>query len=300
VAVNAIHLIRTTEMYQWVEAEETRKERQLGGSEKTVTTYTYPKKWSEDHWDSSGFRQPEGHANPAGIPYPSDVWTADEVRLGAFRLADELVWQIDGGEAVAPPAAPPGANWRVDGETIHLKASGEAPPGPGEPRVGDVRIRFEAVPASDVSVVALQHGEGFAPWTGPEGSTVHDLAMGVRTADQMFAALESENRTLTWILRGVGFLMMAFGLSMFFAPLAVAADVVPFVGDLLRLGTGLFAGVVAAALSLTTIALGWLAYRPLVGVPLLILAVALLALLFRAGRARREAGPTADEVPATA
>lgn len=300
VAVNAIHLHRMTEMYQWVEDEETRKERQLGGSEKTITTYTYTKEWSDELYDSADFREPAGHANPPSMPYASDTTTASDVRLGAFALSETLIGQVAGSEPMTPPAPPEGASWRLQGESIYLPASGAAAPAQDEPQVGDVRIRFEAVKPAEVSVVAVQRGAGFAAWTGPEGSTVEDLAMGAQTAEQMFAALESQNRMLTWILRAVGFAMMAFGLAMIFAPLAVAADVVPFVGDLLRLGTGLFAGVVAAALSLTTIAVGWLAYRPLVGIPLLVLAIGLLVMLFRAGRARRESVATTTGAAAAA
>ncbi len=291
VAVNAIHLNRVSEMYQWVEDEETRKEKQLGGSEKTITTYTYTKEWSEDFHDSASFREPAGHANPAQMPYPSTTHTAADVRLGAFELSPTLVAQVTGASPVAPPSPPAGASWRLDGEQVYVPANGSAAhgsPAGGEPQVGDVRIRFEAVEPAEVSVVALQYGRGFTAWTGAEGSTIEDLSMGVRTSEQMFAALESENRMLTWILRGVGFAMMAIGLGMIFAPIAVAADVVPFLGDLLRFGAGVFAVIVSAGLSLVTIAIGWVAYRPLVGIPLLVLAIGVLGALLWAGRSRRE------------
>lgn len=291
VGANAIHLSRIAEMYQWVEHEETRKERQVGGSEKTITTTNYVKEWSEDHHEHSYFSHPEGHENPASFPYPSTTETASEVRLGAFELNANLVDQIHGAEPVQPPAPPEGATWHLEGESLYLPVSGSV--AGGEPNVGDMRIRFEAVMPAEVSVVARQRGNGFTAWMGSEGSTVEDLAMGTQSAEQMFAALERQNQIFTWILRGVGFAMMAIGLSMLFAPFAVAADVLPFLGDLLRLGTGIFAAVVAAALSLTTIAVGWVAYRPLVGVPLLLLAIAALVFLLRAGRARREADPAA-------
>ena len=62
---------------------------------------------------------------------------------------------------------------------------------------------------------------------------------------------------------------------MLFGPIAVLGSVLPPVGDLLRFGAALFAGTVAFALSLITIAVGWVAYRPLVGVPLVIALVRL-------------------------
>ncbi len=291
VAVNAIHLRRRSEMYQWVEHEESRTEKQLGGSEKTITTYTYTREWSEDVHDSGSFHEPAGHENPV-FSHPSQAWTADEVRLGAFELHPAMVDSIDGFETVGPPAPAGETGWRLAGDTLYLPAAGSA--AGGEPQVGDQRIRFEAAPATEVSIVALQRGDGFGAWTGSEGSSVLDLSMGVLSAEQMFAALESQNRALTWILRGVGFAMMVIGLSMLFAPLAVAADVVPFIGDLLRFGTLLFATTVSLALSLITIAVGWVAYRPLVGVPLLVMAIAALAGLLWAGRSRRSRERTPD------
>ncbi len=101
--------------------------------------------------------------------------------------------------------------------------------------------------------------------------------------------MEAENATLTWILRGVGFVLMAFGIGLVFAPLAVLADVLPFLGDMLRMGVGLFAGLVAGALSLVTIAVAWLAYRPLLGIGLLVLAVGLIVALRMLTRRRRPA-----------
>ena len=293
VSVNAIHLRRVTEMYQWVEDEEKRKEKQLGGSEKTVTTYTYEREWSDDFHDSSGFRHPEGHRNPPEIRHPSTTQTASEVHLGGFRLSRELVRQMEGDTPITPPAAPAGAHWRVEGSRVYVPAVAGAPAGV-EPQVGDLRIRFEAVEPAEVSIVALQRGPGVAAWTGSEGSTIEDLELGVVSAEQMFAALENENRLIAWLLRLAGFVMMAIGLGMIFAPIAVAADVVPFLGDMLRFGAAVCAMVVSAALSLVTIAVGWVAYRPLVGVPLLVLGIAALAALLWAGRSRRSTAPAPE------
>ncbi len=113
--------------------------------------------------------------------------------------------------------------------------------------------------------------------------------MGNKSAEEMLATMESENVMLTWILRAAGFLMMAFGIGMVFSPLAVLADVLPIMGDLLRMGIGLFAAFVAAALSLVTIALAWLAYRPVLGITLLAAALALIVLLKVLGRSRKPA-----------
>ena len=141
--------------------------------------------------------------------------------------------------------------------------------------------------------MARQIGDTFEPWQSSTGSTIERLMPGTVSPENMIGAMESENATLTWILRGVGFVLMALGIGLVFGPLAVLADVLPFLGDLLRMGVGLFAGLVAAALSLLTIAAAWLAYRPLLGVGLIILAVGLVVGLKMLTRRSRPAAAAA-------
>ena len=63
---------------------------------------------------------------------------------------------------------------------------------------------------------------------------------------------------------------MLFGLLLVTNVLSVAASVIPFLGDIVGAGTGMLAFAVALPLTLLTIALSWLAYRPLIGIPLLL------------------------------
>ena len=77
---------------------------------------------------------------------------------------------------------------------------------------------------------------------------------------------------LTWLLRLGGFLLMFLGLSTILKPLSVFADVLPILGDIVGIGTGIVAGLVALVCSLATIAIAWLFYRPLIGIALLVVA----------------------------
>jgi hypothetical protein len=79
---------------------------------------------------------------------------------------------------------------------------------------------------------------------------------------------------LTWVLRLVGFAMMWIGLVVALNPLKVLADVVGILGDLAGVGIGLVSGLVAVVLSLATIAVAWLFYRPVLGIGLLTVAAA--------------------------
>jgi hypothetical protein len=213
------------------------------------------------------------------MPIRSTEWSAENVRLVAFRLPPRMVGQI-GGSAPVPLGEDIVAGLETSLRDRTRRVDQELRVGVADawPQVGDFRIRFTEVPSTAISVVARQAGSSFEPFTLQEG-TIDMLRTGTFTAVEMFAMAQRENTILTWVIRGVGFLMMAIGIGMVLAPLSVAADVVPLVGNLLRLGTGLVAGVVGFAFSIVTIGVAWIAYRPLLGVTLLAAAVAALVFI---------------------
>jgi hypothetical protein len=67
----------------------------------------------------------------------------------------------------------------------------------------------------------------------------------------------------------------------------VLGDVVPFIGSMIGAGAALFAFLVSAALSMLTVGIAWIFYRPLLGVPLLLLAGGALYLVFTRGRKKK-------------
>jgi hypothetical protein len=173
---------------------------------------------------------------------------------------------------------------------------------PKTPEVGDVKISWEHAPPADVTVVAKQTGETFGDFKASNGKSITDFRMGKLTAAEVFEAKQAANVMFTWILRLVGFLMMAIGLSMVFKPIAVVADVIPFLGDLIGLGFGLAAFGIAACLSLLTIAVGWVFYRPMIGIPLVLLAIGIIVGLFMMAKGKKAGGAPAGggEKPAAA
>lgn len=283
ITVNAVKLHRKVEMYQWKETSTTRKEKKFGGSEVTTTTYKYAPVWSEQPIDSTDFKKPEGHLNPP-IPFSSAEYVANDVTLGAFQLTSSIVGQL----TARDPVDVSGAKLP---ESIQAKArraeSGFEVGDPASPQVGDLRISFTQVKDADVSIVARQLGNTFEPYRPKAGGTIELVDMGIQSAENMFASAETANTVRTWIFRAAGLILMIIGLALIFAPLSTVADVVPFVGSLLRLGTGLIAGVIALCLSLLTIALAWIAYRPLVGAGLL---AAAALLIYGTARLRRTTG----------
>jgi hypothetical protein len=136
--------------------------------------------------------------------------------------------------------------------------------------IGDMRISFAEVPLQTASVVAAQAGSGLAPFTTHTGTTVELIAAGAVPAKAMFQHAEEENVTMTWVLRLIGAILMLVGFNFVLRPLAVAGSVIPLLGDVIGAGTFLVAMVCTVAIAPVVIAFGWLWYRPLIGIGILV------------------------------
>jgi len=268
VSESAIRLRRKVEMYQWKESSKSEKRDKVGGGTETVTTYTYSRDWSETLVDSSRFKQPGGHQNPRALPVKAEKWSASKVTLGAFTLSASQIAAIGGEEPVqvAADKAPTGlpANAKPHGGGYFLGAE------PQSPRVGDARVTFYRVPETDLTVVAKQAGTSFVPYRAQAGGSVDLQRRGIASADEMFSSAEQSNVVLTWVLRGAGWLVMCFGIGLVLRPLSVLASVLPILGDIVGAGTGLIAFLLGSVLSLVTAAVAWIAFRPLLGIALLV------------------------------
>lgn len=284
----AMRLRRHVEMYQWHEHEETKTEKRIGGGETKVTTYTYAKEWSEAPIDPAKFKKPGGHANPP-MPMRSAVFEADAVKLGAYRLDASLVKQMSGFKAYAPPAAATGADvnppFKRFGDQFYHGAA------PETPEVGDIRISWEVIDVQPVSVVAAQIGTVLAPFRGQDGRTIELVDLGTRSAGDMFQEAKNASRTLTWILRGVGFVAMVIGVALLAAPLAWLASVLPFLEGVVDAAAVFVAVIVSVPLTLATIAVAWMAHRPLLGGGLLLGGILIAVAVRWVAPRRRKAVP---------
>lgn len=271
VSAKALKLKRKVEMYQWKENSETTTKKKLGGKEEKTTKYTYAKVWAEGRHDSSQFKSPNAPENPP-VSIQSQSWTASPITVGAYTLSPALAEKINHFSPL-PITKPEGKIDPVDGRKVQF-SNGQYYLGnnPASPAVGDLRVTFMAAMPTDVSVVAQQHGSSFEAFTGDSGTTINMLQTGTHSAEAMFDSAQKSNKVMTWILRVVGFVVMFIGFSLVFKPLSVVADVLPIAGDIVGVGTGIVAFLLAAPLSLITIGVAWIFYRPLIGIPLLVLA----------------------------
>jgi hypothetical protein len=286
-APNAIRLQRTVKMYQWEQSEHSETQKNTGGSQTTTTTYTYKKLWSDRQIDSSEFKHPSGHGNPA-MSLHSVMFDADGIKLGAFRLDASLVQKMSNFEMLAPPDTATGSgvtpSFQRVGETFYHGASSDTP------AIGDLQVSYEVIKPQPFSIVTGQIGDTLAPFRGKDGQVIELIDAGTRDAGAMFQEAKSEASMWTWILRGAGYLMMLIGIALLASPLAWLASVLPFLSSVVEAGAFLVALVVATPLTLLTIAIAWLAHRPLVGGGLIILGVVLAVGLHRLVR-RRHAAP---------
>lgn len=280
IASNSLVLKRTVEMYQWEENKETHTKKKLGGSEEQVTTYSYDRVWHEGRIDSSHFHKSESYSNPTAAEQSKSV-IANPVTVGGFTLPDSLKSQLSNFTAlplnpVGPmPEKMGGKKLTLSEENIYLGAN------PSAPAIGDLRISYSVVNPGEVSLISKQKEQTFETYTADAGGTINMLSHGNQSAEAMFAAAHQSNKIMTWILRAVGLLVMWMGFGLLFKPLSVLADILPIAGTIVSAGTGIVSFLLALPLSIITIAIAWIYYRPIIGIPLIILAIGLFVLLIK-------------------
>ncbi len=293
-ADKAVGLVRDVEMYQWVEHSESKTEKKLGGSEETVTTYNYSKEWRATDVDSNQFRQPDGHSNPQRA-VDSARFTVETATVGAFTLPGNRVAALGSEKTIIPGAdaiaafrnAMGGQNVQVHNNLLYV---GNDPRGP---QVGDLKISYRRIDLAAASFIGAQRGDSLRPYKTSNGRELFLSAAGDSTADEMFESAKTENTVITWIVRAGGLLGMFIGFAFILSILGVAADLIPFVGSIVGFGTSLIAFAATAVLGPVVIAIGWIAYRPLLAIGIVAAGVAVAAgIVALRRRAARPAAPS--------
>lgn len=295
VSSNALALRRSVKMYQWRENKSSEKRKKLGGGEETVTTYSYEKTWSSSLIDSSRFKKSSSHRNPGRMLFENRNVTARNATIGAFRLTSGQVGGIQNYEALTAEA---GSELPRTGKPIHASQGGYyIGNNESAPEIGDMIITFAHVPPTDVTLVAMQRGNSFAPYKTKAGGTIDDIETGILTAEEMFEKLQSSNSILGWILRLVGVVLMFIGFALIFKPLSVIADLVPFVGNIVEFGTGIIAFILTMTISLTVIAIAWIFYRPVLAIGLIVIAVGITGFIIWSKKGKSGPAPVKHVEP---
>ena len=266
---DVVRLKRNVQMYQWKESEKTETRNEVGGGKVEEKTYTYTKVWSDSPIDSSHFHAGNGHSNPP-MPLRNAVMNNASTKLAAYRLDNAILDVMDNFEALQPEGANAPNGYRREGDGFYRGADS------ANPAIGDLRVNFSAIKTQTMSVLGAQSGNILAPFHADNGYVIKLAAPGVSSATAMLKEAEKSERILTWILRGIGFVVMLIGLMLIAGPISALAMVLPFLGGLVQGAAFVVAFLIAMPLTLFVIAISWIAHRPLLGVILLVVAGVLL------------------------
>lgn len=265
ISAKAPILERNVEMYQWTESSETKNEE---------TTYTYSKEWSNKVIDSSDFKKTTDHTNPTYMPYDSEKYLADSLKVGKFDLADNFKGKLSADKdllTVEPGVALP-EGYTVSGKYITNSANVE------DPQVGDIRISFTYGDYDYVSVLGKQTGSKIGNYTTKKNSSISKLEKGEKTSTDLINNIESGNKMSKWIMRILGVILVCVGMSMVLSPLTTLIGAIPFLGNVVNGAIGAVSSFIGFALSLIVIAIAWLVYRPIIGIVLIVVSVGLVVL----------------------
>ena len=270
VDAHAARLVRMPEMYQWKEDRRTETRKNVGGSEETVTHYSYSRTWSDRRIDSGQFRQRTNHENPQ-MRYGKFETAARDASLGAYRPGSGALERLPARETLpVDPAVAERLRGKLGATPVHV-VDGRIYIGndPGSPRVGDMRVSYHVAPVGPVSLIGRQAGDDLQKFQTEAGDRLLMGASGLVPAVDMFQAAEQENRIFTWILRILGVVIMWAGWYLVLRPIAVVGDLVPFIGSVLAAGAGIVAFLLTAATAPVVMAIAWLWYRPLLSIGLI-------------------------------
>jgi hypothetical protein len=266
-----LKLQRKVEMYQWVEHKHSETKKETGGSTTTTTTYSYSKEWGSSVVDSNSFQDSTNHQNTNYMAYQGNTFTADPILLGAFTLPYVVINRMNWYTGYSESLSVDNITDEEIRSTAQLYNSGfYIGQSPSSPQVGDLRVTFSVVKSQTISIVAEQVSDSFSAYPTNTGRSVLLVESGTHSAMEMFQHAQTQATAVAWLLRLVGFVIMYLGFVSLAKPLSTFADVLPFLGNLVGGATSCIMFPVALALSLTVIALSWIAVRPFVAIPILL------------------------------
>lgn len=245
-------LIRHVEMYQWREI--------------TVGGYThYEVDWVDRPIDATNFAKPAGHVNPGAFPIQGRQFEAGEVKIGNFKLSTPILRAFPGQVDVTPDEKTLPSNFAATfqrvGDALVTSAK------PANPRLGDLRITWQAVPLQSMTVLARIEGDTLVPGTpAREGDAGFDVQVGDRSLLDVMPALPQPPgavllvRIAAFIAASLGALALAWTSRLrrdvLFAAgtgaviVAAVAGVMWMAGDAMAASVWLLVAVLGAGLSI--------------------------------------------------
>lgn len=217
--IDRIKLKRVVEMYQWKESYNY-----------LDFVYQYEKVWAEQQIDSSEFDTPKKHHNPKMLLGGKTV-VAQQVAVEKFTLSAAIVEKIAHYQSQPVPKkifkpTQKHFNALFPDKKIHFYDGGYyIGESPIFPKIGDLRIRYEVVPAQTISVVAKQQTSRLVAYQIQGGGEIELFEYGNMTQKEMFLKNRVSNLFNALPLRVIGFFTLFLG---FYMALAVLNQLLNF------------------------------------------------------------------------
>ncbi len=277
-ATDVIKLRRIAEMYQWQENQHS--ESLLDGKKIVTMAYTYKKIWSTEYINSKRkFKHFIGHKNPS-MPIISKEFIAEQVTLGEFTLSDGIVNQLNNYQHFPIEESTTKVQDIIDSK-VSLKFGnyyiGKDPA--YNPQIGDLRIRFEVVLPTTISIIAKQADSDLIPYQTRAAGKLELFEYGTVDTNTMFKQAKVFNNNFVWFLRFVGFLLMFVGLGVIFQVFRILTAIIPFLNSIIGYISWFAAFIFAITFTIDTIAISWLYYHPLAAIILMLISLSFLFLL---------------------
>ncbi len=275
-------LVREVEMYQWVEDKEESEDK---------TTYNYKKEWKNELVDSSNFNQSSSHQNPSAMPYEASTEKAQQLKVGAYKLTSSFSNLLSAENSYSDfTGATIPEGYKTVGNYI-IKSED-----PDSPKIGDVRISFKYASYTDVSVLGKLQGDTIIEYVTKEKSKIKYFTSGVEDGASMIASMEKGHKIMKWIFRLIGTILIIGGIKALFGPITALSSYVPILRNIVDGAAGIIATLVGLAIALVVIAISWLVFRPVLGICLLVAAIALIILAKKFGfKKGKPAEPVQEE-----
>ena len=151
-----------------------------------------------------------------------------------------------------------------------------------------MKISFESVHTGMVSVIGKQSGTEVRDYKTSNGRSQALLTNGSASTEDMILDAQNANKMLTWFLRLFGLILMYAGFSSLFKFIETIAKVIPFLSNLIGVATGIVAFGLTLVVGFTTIAIAWLAVRPVIGICCLVVVAGGIYLLVRAKKNKNQ------------
>ncbi len=269
ISEKAVKLKRIVEMYQWTESCET--------DENDKETCSYEKEWDDKVVDSSEFKK-AGHENPSSMKLEGDEYIATNVKVGAFDLPERLINSLSYNKDYNNEKLTEQYKNTVEGYVVNEKYITNSVD-TSDPQVGDLRISYKYATDGEVSILGVQSDNTFKAYTAKKGNNIYEIKRGSYTGREILESKAKANRTLKWILRILGTVLIILGIGSIFGPLQRLTNKIPVIGNIVNFSTGLFSGVIGLAISLVVIAVAWFRFRPVLSIILVVLVVGLIVFL---------------------